>query len=72
MFYTESTQFIKNQHLYGNIYRKQSRCMLMMCIWDKLTISPPVGFDIYSAQQTEAQWYSAYVLRSFSFKEWKY
>ncbi len=37
----------------------------MICIWDKLTISPPVGFDIYSAQQTRPLWYNAYSVFSF-------
>lgn len=32
--------------------------MLMLCIWDKLTISPPVGFDIYSAKQIKPLLYN--------------
>lgn len=42
--------------------------MLIICIWDKLTISPPLGFDIYSAQQAESLWYHVYVLYSISCK----
>lgn len=49
-------------------------CMLMICIWDELTISQPVGFDIYSAQQTESLWwYNTYYSLRFSFTEdWRF